>query len=271
MGAWTIDDIAWDRFDPAKVDPDLLRIVKAAALVEFNGGAYAHHLCRIFADDPDFQDTARRWGEEEIQHGRALARWAALADPDFDFDQAVARFRTGYQVDFDAAESRRGSRAGEMIARCIVEIGTSSYYSAMRDAAAEPVLQEICRHIAADELRHYRLFYKNLDRYLARERLGWFGRLRIALGRVAESEDDELAYAYYAANQPDGPYERRRYSRAYARRAYPLYRPHHVELGIAMLLKAVGLTPNGRLGLAASRLAWHGMRYRASRLAKAAM
>src|SRR5436305_14239836 len=270
MGAWTIDDIAWDLFDPAKIDPDLLRIVKASALVDFNGGAYAHHLCRIFADDPDFQDTARRWGEEEIQHGRALARWAALADPDFDFDQAVARFRTGYQVDFDAAESRRGSRAGEMIARCIVEIGTSSYYSAMREAAAEPVLPEICRHIAADELRHYRLFYKNLGRCLAHERLGWLGRLRVALGRVAESEDDELAYAYYAANEADRPYRRREYSRAYARCAYALYRPHHVERGVAMLLKAAGLTPNGRLARLASRLTWRAVRYRATRLAKSA-
>ncbi len=42
------------------------------------------------------------------------------------------------------------------------------YYTALREAAAEPVLQEICRHIAADELRHYRLFYKNLDRVLAK-------------------------------------------------------------------------------------------------------
>ena len=62
----------------------------------------------------------------------------------------------------------------------------------------------------------------------------------------------------------------RRYNRAYARRAYALYRPHHVERGVAMLLKAVGLTPNGRLGLLASRLAWRAMRYRAARLAKAA-
>ena len=270
MGRWTLDDIPWDRFDRSRLDPDLVRIVKAAALVEFNGSAYAHHLCRVFADDPDFQVTARRWGEEEIQHGRALARWAALADPTFDFDSAFARFQEGFKIDFDAARSRRGSRAGEMVARCIVEIGTSSYYTALREAAAEPVLQEICRHIAADELRHYRLFYKNLDRYLARERIGWFGRLRVALGRVAESEDDELAYAYYAANEAGRPYDRRYYSRAYARRAYALYRPHHVERGVAMLLKAVGLTPNGRLALVLSALAWRGMRYRAARLQKAA-
>jgi hypothetical protein len=270
MGAWTLDDIPWHRFDRAKLDPELVRIVKAASLVEHNGGAYARHLCLIFADDPDFQETARRWGEEETQHGVALARWAALADPDFDFAAAFARFRKGFRVDFDTDRSRRGSRCGEMVARCVVEIGTSSYYSALRDAAEEPVLREICRRIAADELRHFRLFYRNLDRYLARERLGRWGRLRVALGRVAESEDDELAYAYYAANEADLPYDRRRYSRAYARRALALYRPQHVERGVAMLLKAIGLTPNGRFGLLLSRLAWYLMHARAARLAKTA-
>ena len=136
MGKWTIDDIPWDRFDPAKVDRGLVPIVKAASLVERNGGAYAHHLCRVFAGDTEFQETARRWGEEEVQHGRALARWAALADPGFDFDAAFARFQDGFRVDFDSDLSRRGSRSGEMVARCVVEIGTSSYYTALRDAAS---------------------------------------------------------------------------------------------------------------------------------------
>jgi len=271
MRGWTLDDIPWDRFERDKLDPELVRIVKAASLVEHNGGAYAHHLCLIFADDPEFQQTARRWGDEEVQHGQALARWAALADPSFDFDAAFARFQEGFKVDFDSDRSRRGSRSAEMVARCIVEIGTSSYYTALREAAAEPVLKEICRHIAADELRHYRLFYKNLDRYLARERIGRWARLRVALGRVAESEDDELAYAYYAANEADRPYRRREYSRAYARSAYALYRPHHVERGVAMLLKAAGLTPNGRLARLASRLTWRAVRYRAERLAKSAV
>ena len=269
MARWTLEDIPWDRFEKGRVDPELLRIVKAAALVEFNGADYARHLCLVFGDDPEFQETARRWGEEEIQHGRALAAWARLADPSFDFDAAVARFRAGYRIDFDTDRSRRGSRSGEMIARCIVEIGTSSYYSALRDAAADPVLREVCRRIAADELRHYRLFYKNLERYLGREGLSRLQRVRVALGRIAESEDDELAYAYYAANEAEFPYDRRRYSQAYARRAYALYRPHHVERGVAMVLKAVGLTPNGRLARMLSGLAWHGMRYRAARLTKA--
>jgi len=268
MASWTLDDIPWHDFDRSKLDPDLVCIVKAASLVEFNSGAYARHLCLVFADDPGFQQSARNWGEEEIQHGRALARWAALADPAFDFDAAFARFRAGYRIDFAGARSRRGSRSGEMVARCIVETGTSSYYTALREAAAEPVLKEICRRIAADELRHYRLFLRNLGTCLARERLARWARLRVALGRLAESGDDELAYAYFAANDDGLAYDRHRCSRAYARRAFALYRPHHVERMVAMTLKAVGLAPNGRLGRVLSRLAWLAMRYRAARLAK---
>ena len=62
---------------------------------------------------------------------------------------------------------------------------------------------------------------------------------------------------------------RRRFSRAYARRAYALYRPHHVAHGIAMTLKAVGLPAKGRFARAVGRIAWQAMRWRAARLASA--
>jgi len=268
MGHWALDDIPWDLFDRNKVDPEMVRIVKAASLVEYNGVAYAHHLCRIFNDDAEFQQKARSWGEEEIQHGKALARWAAMADPEFDFEAAFARFQAGYRVDFDLDVSRRGSRSGEMIARCMVEVGTSSYYSALRDAVQEPVLKEICGNIAADEIRHYKLFYKNLARCGERERIGFWRRLRVAAGRIAESSDDELAYAYYAANEAKRPYDRRRHSRAYAAHAYQLYHKHHAAHGVTLILKAVGLNPHGLLARTASRLAWWFIRYRATQLAR---
>ena len=67
--------------------------------------------------------------------------------------------------------------------------------------------------------------------------------MRVALGRIAEFEDDELAYAYHAANETALPYDRRRCSRAYARRALAIVRPHDVERGIAMIFKSVGLPP----------------------------
>lgn len=268
MGVWTLDDIPWDEFDRSKVDSEVLRTIKAASLVEQNGADYAQYLCNVFHDDPEFQRVARRWGDEEIQHGQALGRWAMLVDPEFDHALASERFTRGFRVNLDVRHSVRGTRSGELIARCIVETATSSYYTALAEATDEPVLKAICQHIAADEFRHYKLFYSYLKRYLHRERIGFWKRLRVAAGRVVESEDDELSYAYYAANENAAAFDRRRYSNAYASRVYVLYRKHHIERSMAMIFKAVGLKPNGRLNFLAARIAWTFMHLRAERLSR---
>jgi len=164
---WTLDDVRWDRFDRTKIAPGLLAAVKAASLVEFAAPDYVTYLKRIFRNsDAKTIADIERWGREEIQHGLALGRWAKLADPSFDFKSAFARFKAGYTPPHflsGNALSVRGSRRGEMIARCVVESGTSSFYSAIRDATEEPVLKEIAARIAADEFRHYRLFYETLQ------------------------------------------------------------------------------------------------------------
>ncbi|MBM3510676.1 MAG: ferritin-like domain-containing protein [Alphaproteobacteria bacterium] len=253
---WTLADIAWEAFDRAKVDPDLLLAVKAAAMVEHHSDDYVTYLCNVFHDDPAFQDAARAWGAEEVQHGMALRRWAELADPTFDFDASFARFKQGHILPLDATQSVRGNRTNELVARCVVEVGTSSFYSAMRDAADEPVLKQICAKIAGDEFRHYKLFYSNSQRYRDAERSGLWDRVRASLVRLAESDDDELAYAFYCGSGAPGPYERRAFSRAYARRAFPLYRYGHVQRGLGMVMKAVGIDPQGRIAEAVTRAAW---------------
>jgi rubrerythrin len=270
MRNWTLDDIAWDGFDRTKVDSDLLKLVKAAALVEHNGYDYARYLKNVFGDDPEFTVTIDGWAREEVQHGEALGRWAMMADPDFDFAAAFRKFTDGYKLPLDVTTSVRGTRAGELMARCIVETGTSSYYSALRDACDEPVLKQICAYIAADELRHYKMFYSHMRRWVEREHLGKWGRLRIGLARLHESEDDELAYAYFAANAAPGlAYDRSVYAAAYVRRAYAVYRPGHVQRGVAMVLKAAGLNATGWLNDWLTRLAVRFMRWRGARLARA--
>jgi hypothetical protein len=257
MKHWDIEAVAWHDFEPAKVDRSLVPLVKAAAMVERNGEDYARYLDNVFPDDPDFQEAAHHWAAEEVQHGEALGRWAMLADPSWDFAAAFARYRAGYQIPLDAAASVRGSRTGELIARCMVETGTSSYYTALADASAEPVLTAICRLIAADEYRHFKLFYDHMRRYLARERITLPRRLAIALGRIGESEDDELAFAYHCGNAPAGArYDHRRCTALYMGRAMTFYRFRHVERGVGMILKTVGLPPRGRLSGLAARGAW---------------
>ncbi len=105
-----------------------------------------------------------------------------------------------------------------------------------------------------------------MKRYLEIERVSKLRRIRIALGRIGESEDDELAYAYYAANcTASEPYERKRWSRAYSARALAHFRPAHVERGIAMTFKAAGLAPRGPLARWTSRGAYWLMRSRQRR------
>ncbi|MEO1190877.1 MAG: ferritin-like domain-containing protein [Pseudomonadota bacterium] len=266
-----IDKLPWDELDLSKVDPEHLKTVKAAALVEFNAHDYADYIYKVFPDDKDFQTAIAQWAEEEVLHGRALGRWAQAVDPTFDFDGAVTRFREGFSLPTEVEGSVRGSRAGELVARCIVETGTSSFYVAFSQASEEPVLRRICQRIAADEFRHYKLFYTHLKRYLERDQIGRMRRLMIAAGRIQETEDDELAYANYAANGDlSRPFDRESDGRDYLLRAYRLYRRDHCQRAVAMSFKAAGLKPHSRLAEYTSSVAFRLLKFRQKRMERAA-
>ncbi len=264
---WTLDDIHWSLFDASKVTPTLLCAIKAAALVEYNAPDYVTYLKRVFAGSgPEIIASLEQWGGEEGQHGRALGRWAEMADPNFKLEAAFARFRKGYTpAHFGDSQqgSVRGSRRGEMIARCVVESGTSSYYSAIRDATDEPVLQEIAGRIAADEYRHYKLFYDMLNAQSEPD-LSLWKKLRIAVERVRESDDDELAFSFYCANVlPEKerlkPYNRKTYTRLASQASMSVYDRHHIQKLVQMVTKAVGADPHGWLANMASAVLWRRM------------
>lgn len=265
METWNLDDIPWDQFDPSKVNPELIPVVKAASLVEYNAGDYRAYLRNVFADNERLKKAIDQWSVEEVQHGRALARWAALADPAFDFDASFRRFVENFQVPMEVNESVRGSRTGELIARCMVETGTNSFYSALADATDEPVLKAICQRIAEDEFAHYCLFHTQMRKHLRQEDLTFRERLAVAFERVAETEDDELATAYWAANCGDEPFDRRRNAVAYARASLRYYRPEHITRGVDMIFGTLGLNSRGPAGWIATRAVrlfiWHRARF----------
>ena len=89
-----------------------------------------------------------------------------------------------------------------MIARCVVESGTSSYYSAIRDATDEPVLKEIAGRIAADEYRHYKLFYDTLQRPGRAGHRLLEEALDGAWGGCGKATMTNSPIAYYCANVP---------------------------------------------------------------------
>jgi hypothetical protein len=161
-----------------------------------------------------------------------------------------------------------------MIARCVVESGTSSYYAAIRDATEEPVLKEVAGRISADEYRHYKLFYETLQMQDEPE-LPFWRRLMVAITRINESDDDELAFAFYCANvRPEEeaakPYKRELYARASYAESMKVYRRHHIRKLVQMVAKAIGSDPQGRLAQIATALVWRMLRVRAGLSAKMA-
>ncbi len=247
----------------------MVDVIKSAALVEYNAPDYVVYLCRVFPD-PAFHPVIEQWGAEERQHGKVLGRWAELADPSFNLEAAFARFRAGYRpphFDSDETGSVRGSRRGEMIARCVVESGTSSYYTAIKAATAEPVLQEIAGRIAADEYRHYKLFYETLQTQDEPD-LPFWKKLAIAAGRMTEADDDEIAFAHYCATTPSAeapPYERRTSSRRQLALTLRVYRRPHIEKLTRMIAKAIGADPQGAVVRLTGAAMWRMLRYRAAR------
>jgi rubrerythrin len=214
FGLWGADDIPWRSFDASRVDADLVKLIKAASLIEHNAPVYATYLCNVFHGDAGFAALAKDWADEEVKHGQTLARYAKLADPGFDFDDAFKRFTGGFQVPIEVSRSVRGSLTGEILARCVVETGTSSHYTAIRRATDEPLLRELCRNLAADELRHYKTFWEFSKELRAQEGVGLVRRARVVFGRLAEAQDEELAYAFHSANEKPGNFNPKRSNEA---------------------------------------------------------
>jgi hypothetical protein len=266
---WTPDEIPWEKFDASKAEPWMIKAIKSAALVEYNAPDYVSYLKRIFPE-PEYHGEIEQWGREETQHGRVLGRWAEMADPTFKLEDAVARFRRGYRpAHFSSSDttSVRGSRRGEMIARCVVESGTSSYYTAIKDATQEPVLKEIAGRIAADEFRHYKLFFETLHRQ-GEPDLPFWRKLLIALARITESDDDEICYSHYCALVPADqvaakPYVRGVYARSMFGLTVRIYRRRHIQKLTQMVAKAIGADPQSNVVRLAGSGIWRMLRVRA--------
>ncbi len=242
---WKFDDIDWSLFDPARVNSTMLRSLKAASVVEHNASDYGVYLKNVFAGDSLLLKEFDAWVQDEIKHGKVLAAWIKLADPAYNFDERFKAYVERFPIPVEATQSIRGSRASELLARCMVETGTSSYYTSLKDAADEPLLKQISAKIAADELRHYKLFYTHFKRYQKIETLNLYQRLRIALGRWLEGDGDELATAYYVANEETAPYNRKQYAKLYGKVTYCYYTRDHAKTAMAMFCKAIGISPHG--------------------------
>jgi len=244
-GQRLLQGIPWGKCTPSKVSIDLTQLLVAASLIESRGDSYGEYLARVFCDEPYFVSRILKWSKEENEHGIALSTWLKHALPELDFDALFKRYTTevtlAYQ-DSDEQRSIRGSKSAELLSRCSVESGTSTYYKAMSTIVEDEPLRIICLRLAADEISHYGLFKSKLDEMRSRDGIHPFRLLYNSLFRLFELEDDQVSYAYYLARSPRGSYDKEYYSNLMTRTLFSVYNRDRVSELVKLNLRAFGLS-----------------------------
>lgn len=192
---WTLEWIDYSRIqiDAVHDNVDLFYLVVSASFVESGSDTYTRNLVEHYDAHPQISDWLQhQWEPEELQHGRALKTYVQTVWPDFDWDAAYAAFFDEYSR-LCTVDELEDDRALELVARCVVETGTATYYQTLRDLSAEPVLAELTEHIRTDEVQHYKHFYRyfkeiNAERKLSRARI--LGALRRRLLELRTSDSD---------------------------------------------------------------------------------
>jgi hypothetical protein len=243
---WSLDSIDWAalRRDAVVDNEATFYLVAAASFVEATTDLYTRNLLNYFAEDDEITEWLRtHWLPEELQHGRALRHYVQLAWPDFDWDTVYEGFLPEFAAQC-ADDGVEPTRTREMASRCCVEMGTAGYYRTLSLMTGDPVLSALTRHIADDEVSHYKHFYRYLKKYQAQEgqhrsdiaRAMW-NRLR-----MIDGADSRIATSHiYRARHPGLPFNERLYRELRRRSRAMIQRHFPHRMCIQMLLKPLAL------------------------------
>jgi rubrerythrin len=243
---WRLEDIDFQVVDLALVHDDemLFYMLASASFVEILSELYSSNLINHFSSNVEVVTWLKKhWQREEVQHGRALKAYVQAVWPEFDWDRAYEGFCAEYSA-LCTAQKLEPSCALEMVARCVVETGTTTFYRALHDYVKEPVLLKLVANIKADEAKHYTHFRHYFEAYNHGERHNAWAVVGAILRRVREirAEDTYIAFKHvYRGRHPEKLFhskEWRRYSKMIRRHAR-----HHYPYSIAfrMLSKPVPL------------------------------
>lgn len=128
-------------------------------------------MIAYYGDDPEISDwLTHHWEVEELQHGNALRAYVAHVWPEFEWQIAYNDFLEEYSR-YCKVELLEPSKALEMVARCVVETGTATFYQALARSSTEPVMRNLATRIANDEVNHYKHFFRYFRRLRQKEGL----------------------------------------------------------------------------------------------------
>ncbi|MET3109455.1 rubrerythrin, partial [Oxalobacteraceae bacterium GrIS 1.18] len=204
---WRIEDIDFTAIDPELIRHDqfLFVTLASASFVEIHSEQYADNLIVHFRDDSTLTSwLADHWRRDEVQHGQALKAYVQTVWPEFDWEQAYLAFSQEYGL-LCTVEQLEQHKALELIARCVVETGTSSFYRAMHNYVGEPVLKALIDKIRIDETTHYAHFRRHFLAYNDDERHSVKAIIQAIWRRLKaiSNEDAYIAFKHgFCRNKP---------------------------------------------------------------------
>ncbi len=246
LPSWGLDQIPFDQIEHEKVRDreDLLYLVAGASFVEIASDLYTRNLVDYFQGDEEaVQWLSERWQHEELRHGYSLRDYVRAVWPEFNWQAAYDDFFEEYSrlCTVDEFEPTRGL---EMAARCVVETGTATFYTALADLSPEPVLSGIAVCIRTDEVGHYKYFYKFFREYNERERVGRWRVLTAIKRRIMEarhSDADIALWHVYAHHKPNA--DRTEFKALCASLGKQIKHHYPVNMAAKMVLRPLAL-PN---------------------------
>jgi hypothetical protein len=224
----------------------LFLLLAGASFVETASDLYTRNMVGQFRDDAEVSRwLTHHWEPEELQHGRALRAYVNQVWPEFDWQQAFAGFLAEHSQSCTTEELER-TPGLEMAARCVVEMGTATYYRALQTLSDEPVLVRLAGLIQRDEVRHYKHFHRYFNKYNRTERNGRaavFGALARRLRVILRSDVERGSWYPYRFWNPHAPRDGREFRRAIARTTTLVRRSYPAPMAVRMLLKPLALPP----------------------------
>ena len=244
---WGLDAVPWCGIDLELIRQreDLFYLVTAASFIEIAADLYADNLASYFYDDQEIVDWLQtRWEKEEVRHGQTLRKYVNTVWPEFDWESAYADFYKEYSKKC-VVSAYESSQALEMVARCVVETGTATFYEALAAQTIEPLLKGIALNIRTEEINHYKNFYYffnklSSDHPVSRPRI-----LLTIIKRLIEARNDDsecaLWHVYCHNNRNTSKPNRAEFKKIYGRLAKTLKSHYPYAAGIKMLMKPLRL------------------------------
>lgn len=242
-----MEDIRFDQIDAASVHADqfLFLTLASASFVEILAQTYSGNLIEHFRGDAELTSWLEQsWQPDETRHGHALKAYVQTVWPEFDWELGHQSFRAEYGA-CCTAEQLEPQRALELMARCVVETGTSTFYRALQDYVREPVLHALIGQIGADEMSHYRFFRRHFNLLNAVDGHGASAAMATIWRRLraVRGEDAYIAFKHVSkACHRDGVQCEDDWL-AYNRKVKRLARAHYpYAMAIGMLIKPLPLS-----------------------------